>query len=186
MAAAIGLLGVADKLAKEAVGTWLAVDAGRGKPADRSGFEQFAAAAPFATGKAAKAARKLLEPAYKALAGVAASNPMYAIDQTRAAVYLAQMGSNKGLERILEAVSSADTEQIDAVLDGIGGHESYWGSFRIGAGGIRIGGKAGLSVKDAQKVVDALQRRRKFMKKGQQDNVSRAILDIRGRIAAAG
>ena len=71
----------------------------------------------------------------------------------------------------------------EEVLEGLGGISHYFGSFRSGTGGAKVG-VGGLQKAQVQELIDLVVKRHKFLKAKEQAVL--AVLDMRARLAAAG
>lgn len=184
--AALALYLVGDKAGKGAVDYWLSFTADN-KLSSSKGWERvFLLGAPFWPEADQQKLRPALEAAYAKGLKAMAKNEELTEGMTRAAVGLAQIGSNKGLGLILAAIDGDDGDRRKEVLIAIGGTDNYESSGPIGAGGLKIGGKAGLAKADVDKIDGAVLKRAKFLKGDDRDIAVRAILDLRGRSRAAG
>jgi hypothetical protein len=183
---ALALYLAGDKAGKGAIDHWLSFTKDN-ELVNRDGFERvFVIGAPFWPEADQAKLRKVLEASYAAGVKAMAKNDKLAESMTRAAFGLAQIGSNKGLDLILAAIDGDDNGRRMEVITAIGGTQNYQGGRYVGAGGLKIGGKAGLAKADVDKISESLLKRAKFLKDRDREVAVRAILDIRGRSKAAG
>jgi len=185
VSAAVALVAAGDAGGMAAVKYWLELYGNTLASAD--GFERiFLWGAPFADAATQAKLRPLLEKAFAAAEKAGAKEDSTALSVARAAVGLGQIGSNKGINAIVEAISGDNDERRDSVLPAIGGVTNVFGTFRWGRVGLKFGGKTGLQAADGQKIVDALEKKAKFFKGDTRKQAIRAMLDIKSRMKVAG
>ncbi|MCK5797666.1 MAG: hypothetical protein KAI47_10810 [Deltaproteobacteria bacterium] len=187
VAAAVALIGMGDKDAIKAIKSWIAVDKKAKRLKNNSGFEMTFYEAPWASAAAKKKLLPLLKKSFKAVNKLSKSNENIKRYAVRAAIALAQCGQKDGLKLMLEVLKGSKKDFRDEVLVGLGGHDNYWGSFRIGLGGLTVGVKKGIGKKEVAQLEKMIFKRLKFWsKRGVKERAMRAVLDMRTRVKAAG
>ncbi len=177
-------LGYKHKEAKQAIDWWLSYNSSWEKVNDSAGWEHLFLSAPFFPRD--KKLFKAMEKAYANIAAIAEDNEKVEEAALRAAIGLAQMGSAKGLPTLEEAIKGTDASRRKETLEGLGGVTYYWGSFRVGAGGVKVGGKEGLKRSHVEGLIKLILKKHKFMGQSEQEAASLAILDMRARMKVAG
>jgi hypothetical protein len=177
-------LGYKDKEAKKAINWWLSLGEDKDRLNDTNGWEYlFLTSGFFPTDKKLL---KAMEKAYAAVVKASENEDRLELYALRAAIGLAQNGSAKGLPLIIDMIKGTDKGKRGEALQGLGGIDHYWGSFRSGTGGIKVGGKGGLKKADVEKLIKTILKKMKFMKDRNQEAAALAVLDMRARMRVAG
>lgn len=182
--AAAALAGLKDKNAQAALKYWLGFSGTELN--NRQGFEGiFLMVAPFLPAAQQAKMRKTLEKAFAT--GLKAMKKNDALEESlrRAAYGLAQMGSNKGLQLILDGLDSDNSGTRKEVALAIGGTMNLMGGRNVGSGALKFGA-GGLSKAEGDKLVTALAKRAKFEKGRNRVPFVRAVLSIKGIMKANG
>lgn len=158
----IALIGMGDRKALKIVKGWLMTYDKRNNIDNNTAFEAAYREGAFASPKAAKKLKNLYRKAFKKALKNLRKNPRMKQSARQAAVALLQMGDKTGLKHVIKVLKDTDMNEVSDVLEGIGANPNRtWGARSTGGiAHIKVG-KKGLSVKDAQKLVNTI--KGKFM-----------------------
>lgn len=182
--AGVALHMAGDRKGKAALKYWLGTK--NKQLNDSQGFEKvFLEVAPFWPTSTKNKLRKPLERAFAKAKKLADADEGIANAVRRAAVGLAQLGSNKGIGVIVDGLKDRSGSTREEVAKGLGGATNLSTARRQGTATLAFG-KGLLGTKDGQKLIKALQKALKLAKPRQREPFARAIIVIKAQMDAAG
>jgi hypothetical protein len=184
VAAAVTLYGMGEATGTKAVSHWLEISK-TGEFTNRNGFEALVYELASASPAAAKKLRPQVRAALKTVQGLARKDSSLNELALRTALALVKAGDNAGMKAILTVLEGSEKDDIERVVEGLGGETNMYGYYRRDFFGVTVGAGA-LTKAEVAKIVTTIKSRMKFWTDQKvKGKAVDALLDLEAKVKAA-